>query len=253
MSFADTLKGMVAKKPTADPRRSSQPLAGGRRAGESDNPYLTARRTWNDLIRSQAAARRMWQLIAIIALLIVLAAIGGIIQIGSQSKFIPYVIEVDKLGQVAASGPVQSAAPVDERVLKATVSEFISDARLVTPDIAVQRKAIFRVYARLSSSDPATPKMNDYLNGDPEKTPFARAATEMVSIEIRSVLLQTPDTWQVDWVETTRDRKGLITGKTNMRALVTVYRADIDEQTEEQIWMNPLSIFIRNYSWSPLL
>lgn len=253
MSFTDTLKGLVFKQPDADPRRSSEPLAGGRRSGEPENPYLAARRTWNDHVGSQVAARRMWQLIAIIALLIVLAAIGGIIQIGSQSKFVPYVIEVDKLGQVAAAGPVQSTSPVDERVFKATVSEFINDARLVTPDIAVQRKAIFRIYSKLSSNDPATQKMNDYLNGDPEKTPFARATKEMVSIEISSVLPQTPDTWQVDWVETTRDRKGVVTGRTNMRALVTVYTADMNQQTEEQTWMNPLSIFIRDYSWSPLL
>ena len=38
-----------------------------------------------------------------------------------------------------------------------------------------------------------------------ESSPFKRAENETVSIEIASVIPQTPDTWQVDWIETTRD------------------------------------------------
>lgn len=49
MSFSDTMKGIVFKKPAdADPRRGEQAIAGGRRQGESENPFLSARRTWND-------------------------------------------------------------------------------------------------------------------------------------------------------------------------------------------------------------
>lgn len=88
MSVADTLKGLVFKKP-ADPKKADEPTDGGRRAGETENPYLAARRTWNDHVGSQVASRRMWQIAALMAFMVVLAAIGGIIQIGSQSKFIP--------------------------------------------------------------------------------------------------------------------------------------------------------------------
>ncbi|HWF59621.1 MAG TPA: hypothetical protein VN666_04845 [Nitrospira sp.] len=36
--------------------RQSQPtvVEGGRRVGENANPYLSARRTWNDLMKAQA-------------------------------------------------------------------------------------------------------------------------------------------------------------------------------------------------------
>ncbi|WP_242468393.1 VirB8/TrbF family protein [Burkholderia plantarii] len=40
--------------------------------------------------------RQTWQVIGILSLLIALAGVGGVIHIGSQSKFIPYVVEVDK-------------------------------------------------------------------------------------------------------------------------------------------------------------
>ncbi len=256
MSFKNTMKGIVFKKPdNDDPRRGEKALAGGRRQGESDNPYLSARRTWNDHVGSQVASRRMWQVVAILSLMIVLAAVGGNIHIGSQSRFIPYVIEVDKLGQAIAAGPVSAASPVDKRVIHASVAEFITDARMVSPDVALQRKAIFRIYSKLAANDPATAKMNEWLNGSEESSPFQRATKVMVSTEITSVLPQSPDTWQVDWVETTRDRQGVVVDKPqNMRALITVYTtAPTPQTTEEEIRMNPTGIHVRDFSWSKLL
>ena len=39
--------------------------------------------------------------------------VGGIIHIGSQSKFVPYVVQVDRLGQAVAVAPADRAAPAD--------------------------------------------------------------------------------------------------------------------------------------------
>lgn len=259
MSFKDTLKALIFKTPATaaardprDPRRSDEPLEGGRREGEAVNPYLTARRSWNAHAGAVVSQRQTWQVIGILSLLIALAAVGGVIHIGNQSKFIPYVVEVDKLGQTVAAGPLQAAAKADPRVIHAMVAEFINDARMVTPDMALQRRAVFRVYAKLSPNDPATPKMNEWLNGTPDASPFRRAEMEMVNIEIKTVIPQTPDTWQVDWQETIRDRQGTTKGKPNTwRALVTVYVAEVTPQTtDEQLRNNPLGIYVRDYSWS---
>lgn len=256
MSIADTIKGLIFKKPATseprDPRRSNEPLAGGRRAGEAENPYLAARRTWNDHVGSVVSSRQTWQVVGILGLLIALAAVGGVIHIGSQSKFIPYLVEVDKLGRAQAAGPVQAAAGVSPRAIEAAVSDWVSCARTVTPDVALQRKCVFKVYAMLAPNDPATPKMNEWLNGTPEASPFKRAEKEMVDIEIKTALPQTPTTLQVEWVETARDRQGTLKGPpVTMRALVTTYVAEVTPSTtEEQMRMNPQSIFIRDYSWS---
>ena len=235
----------------ADPRRSTEMIIDGRRKGEGQNPYLNARRTWNDHTRQVVAARQTWQMLGILSLLVVLAAVGGILYIGSQSRFIPYVVEVDKLGQAVAAGPVTATLATDPRIIKASVAEFVSLSRMVTPDISLQRKAVLKVYALLSTNDPATEKMNEWLNS---VSPFKRAETEMVSIDIRSVLPQTASTWQVDWLETTRDRQGVVKDKPkNWRALVTVYTAENTPQTtEEQVRLNPLGIYIRDFSWSVL-
>jgi type IV secretory pathway TrbF-like protein len=220
-----------------------------------DNPYLTARRTWNEHVGSVVSSRQTWQVVGILSLLIALAGVGGIIHISSQSKFIPYVIEVDKHGQTVAVGPMTASSVADPRVIHASVADYIISARMVTPDVALQRKAVFRVYSMLSPNDAATAKMNEWLNGTPDSSPFKRATREMVSIEIKSVLPQSPDTWQIDWTETTRDRQGVLKGKpVNMRALVNVYTAESTSQTtDEQLRNNPLGIYVRDFSWSNLL
>ena len=253
MSLRETINGLTLNKSSDDQRPSTKLMADGRSQGE-ENPYLAARRTWNDHTGSVVSSRNMWQLLGILSLMIALAGVGGIIYIGSQSRFVPYVVEVDKLGQALAVAPAQQAAVVDQRVVHAAVASFISDARLVTPDIALQRKAVFRLYSMLSANDPATAKANEWLNGTAESSPFKRAVKETVSIEMLSVIPQTPDTWQVDWMETARDRQGVMLDKPfRMRALVTVYTVPATPQTtEEQVRNNPLGIYVRDFSWSTL-
>ncbi|MBL0011112.1 MAG: hypothetical protein IPP22_09200 [Nitrosomonas sp.] len=129
---------------------SSTFIEGGRRAGESENPYLSARRTWNDHMRSVRSSRNMWQMLAILCLMIALAGVGGMIYIGSQSKFIPYVVQVNKLGEAIAVSRADVATVADQRVVHASLASFINDVRMVTPDIALQRKAIFRATSRTS-------------------------------------------------------------------------------------------------------
>ena len=110
-------------------------------------------------------------MIAILCLLIALASVGGIAYVGSQSKFIPFLYHVDPQGHARAIGPVEMASQTDPRVLAATIGEFIANARLVTVDAALQRKAVYQVYAMLSELDPATSKMNQWMNGTEDSNP----------------------------------------------------------------------------------
>jgi len=221
-------------------------------AVKSANPYLNARKHWNEHTQGLMNATRMWQMVALVSLMITLTAVGGAIHIGSQSKFVPYVIEVDKLGQTMAVAPAQRATPIDQRVVHASLASFMSNARLVTPDIALQRKAVFAVYAMMNADDPAAAKMTTWLNGNEESNPFRRAAKETVETEIVSVIPQSPDTWQIEWNEKVFDRQGApISPPYRMRALATVsIISPTDNTSEEKIRQNPLGVFVKDFSWS---
>ena len=86
----------------------------------SKNPYLNAKRLWNEHGQGLLHATRMWQAVALISMMITLAAVGGAVYVAGQSKFVPYIIEVDKLGQNVAVAPAQKAAQVDQRVVHAS-------------------------------------------------------------------------------------------------------------------------------------
>jgi len=230
-------KGLVVDSPTG--------------AREVDpNPYLDARRHWNSHVDRAFSGRHALQLLVVASLLIGLGGVAGVIYVGSQSKYVPYVIEVDKLGEAVAVGPAQPAAPADQRVVRASLASFISSARLVTPDLDVQRRAVFTVYAMLKTKDPATVKMNEHLNGSEETSVFNRSKKVTVSTDIETVLPISSTAWQVEWQETTRDRDGSMIGRPiPMRAVLEVYTSPTLQARESDIQRNPLGIYVRDFNW----
>lgn len=233
-------------------RKREEIPSGSTSTKEEPCPYTNSRRVWVNHNGAILAAKGHWQITAILGLLIALSAVGGLVYIANQSKLVPYVVEVDKLGQQVAVFPAGKAKEVDIRVVRATLADWVNSIRMVTPDIAVQRKSIFRVYANLSVGDPATHKTNEWLNGTPESAPFVRAEKITVHTSNYSVIAQSPDTWQVDWTETVRDREGQLSKPPiRMRALINVYVVQPTPATSvEDMQKNPLGLFIKDYNWS---
>ena len=252
------MKSWWRKEAAAAAGPGAHPAAPDSGAGDerrAPNPYLDGRRAWNSHVDRAYAAQHTWQLIGVAGLLIGLGGVAGIAYVGSKSKFVPYVIEVNKLGEAVSVGPAQVAGPADPRVVRASLASFIASARLVTPDVTLQREAIFRTYAMLHSKDPAAQQMNEWYNGNKDASPFARAAKVTVTTDINSVLPISGSTWQVDWQETTRDRAGALVGQpVHMRAMLTVYlEPPATTGDEAAIQRNPLGIYVSNYTWQEVL
>ena len=222
------------------------------RTPSTENPYLNARRTWNGHVAGILSAIQVWQVVGITSLMISLASVGGMIYIGSQSKFIPLVFLQDSAGNTISvtRGDRISEAKIDD--YRTAASQFIENIRLVTADADLQRKAVLQTYAFLNASDPATLKANEYLNANKEVNPFNRAANETVTIELRSVLQQSKESWQVDWIETVRVRDGSKKEKPIlMRAIITLYQNEpTRETTNIEALRNPHFLFIRDFNWS---
>ncbi len=131
-----------------------------------------------------------------------------------------------------------------------TIAAFVRDMRMVSFDRNVQNDAVWRVFALLQSSDPATMKITDYMK-DPVTNPSKRAETHSVGVEILSVLQQTAETWEVNWTEKVWDRQGIRVEEYRMRGLITVYAVPpTTATTEEELRRNPLGIFVRDFTWS---
>lgn len=218
----------------------------------NDNPYLNARRTWNGHVAGLMSSIQMWQTVGIASLMISCASIGGMIYIGSQSKFIPLVFQQDASGNTVSITRADRIPEAKTDDYRTAVAQFIEHIRLVTADADLQRKAVLQTYAFLNAKDPATLKANEYLNASKEVNPFNRAANETVSIQLRSVLQQSKESWQVDWLETIRSRDGSQKQKsTLMRAIVSIYQNQpSNETTDIEALRNPHFLYIRDFNWS---
>lgn len=218
----------------------------------SDNPYLNAKRAWNIHTAGLMKSLQVWQLVSLGSLLVTLAAVGGLISIGSQSKFIPLVFQQDSSGNTLSVTRADRVGEANIDDYRATAAHFIENIRMVSSDIELQKKAVFQVYSYLNQNDAALAKVQEFYNDKQHSNPFERAAHEIVSIEIRSVLQESENTWQVDWIETVRNLDGTLKEKPyGMKAMVTMYQDNaLNEVSSESILKNPHLIFIRDFNWS---
>lgn len=217
-----------------------------------NNPYLNARRSWNVHTAGLMKSVHLWQMIGIGSLLIALAAVGGVVSIGSQSKFIPLVFQQDANGNTLSVTRADSIADASIEDYRMAAARFIEDMRLVSADVALQKKAIFQVYSFLNNNDAALTKVQDFYSGKQNVNPFERAAHEIVSTEIRSVLQETEHSWQVTWIETVRGRDGALKEKPfAMKAILTLYQnSELKEVSNEVLLKNPHSLYVRDFNWS---
>lgn len=219
--------------------------------GLTENPYLNAKRAWNVHTAGLMKSLQVWQFVALSCLLITLSAVGGLISIGSQSKFIPLVFQQDASGNTLSVTRADRVGQASIDDYRAAASHFIENLRMVSSDSELQTKAVYQVYSYLNQSDVALDKVQEFYN-DKRFNPFERGIDERVSVEIRSVLQESESTWQVDWLETVRHRDGSVKEKPiMMKALITMYQNDeAHDASNESILKNPHLIYVRDFNWS---
>jgi type IV secretion system protein VirB5 len=213
-----------------------------------ENPYLAARQEWSERYGSYVRAAAAWRLVGVLALGLALTGFIYALYQSSQVKHVPYIVEVDKLGNTVFGGFPQQIAYADPRVVRATLSGFISAFRGITPDAIVQKQSIDRTYALLRGSDPSTQKVNDWFRSH---SPFERAKNATVSVEVTSIVAISNQTYQIDWMEYERDRKGRETGARRFRGIATV--TITEPQDEATIRLNPIGLYIRDLDWTAQL
>ncbi len=212
------------------------------------NPYLAARREWDERYGDQIARARNWRAMAFLCVFVAVIAASGVVWLATRSRVVPFVVVTDNLGRPVASGIADQASPADERLKRSTVIEWVEDLRLVTTDGVAQRRAIDRVYAHIASGSPAQTFISEFYRNN---QPFTRAETEAVSVDVQSVLQDSEETLEVEWIETTRDLYGAVKEKDRWKGVFTIA---INPPKEERLArVNPLGIYVTQASWSKVL
>ena len=214
----------------------------------AENRYLSARREWDERYGDLITRARNWRAAAFGALVVALVATGGVVALSLQTRIIPFVVAVDNLGRPVASGLAEAAPVADDRLKRAALVQWVSDLRTVTSDGISQRKAIDRVYAMIARGSAAQLEVSEFYRKDP---PQKRAQSAMVSVDVKAIYASSEQTYEVEWVETTRGLGGDVQSEQAWKGSFTIA---VNPPADEQLArVNPLGVYVTNASWSKVL
>lgn len=217
------------------------------KAGGETNPYLNARREWNERYGDYIKQARHWRNAAFVSFGVAFMAVAGLAYVAAQRKVVPYLVEVNHTGDTVTAR-VATKGDVGENMVRAIVAGWVEDWRTVSVDAGVQNRLVKRVYAHLSQTDAAYTSVNAHYQAN---NPFERAQREVVSAQIKNVLRISKDSLQVEWEEQVRDRRGNLVKKENYKASITIGVSV--PSSEEEIMSNASGIYMKDVTWTKQL
>ena len=212
------------------------------RTPEPVTPYQRAGQVWDERIGSARVQARNWRLMAFGGLLLSTGLSAGLLWQSMQSRVIPYVVEVDRLGEARAVAPVEEGyQPTDPQVAW-HLGRFVTNVRSVSLDPVLMRQNWLLAY------DFVTERGSRFLNEYARSAqPFAAVGDRTVSVQVTSVVRASDRSFQVKWIETAYER-GSLSETSRWTAILSV---KVKQPTSaEELRKNPLGLRIDGIDWS---
>ncbi|HEY1077089.1 MAG TPA: conjugal transfer protein TrbF [Fontimonas sp.] len=207
-----------------------------------ETPYQAAAQVWDERLGSARVQATNWRLMAFGCLTLALLMAGGLIWRSSQSIVTPYVVEVDRSGQVRAVGEAATAyQPADAQVAH-HLARFVTLVRSLSIDPVVVRRNWLDAYDY--TTDRGAAVLNEYARAN---DPFARIGRESVTVQITSIVRASDSSFNVRWTEE-RFVNGAPAGVERWTAVVSIVLQT--PRTEQRLRANPLGIYVNGLSWT---
>jgi type IV secretory pathway TrbF-like protein len=214
-------------------------------AAAARDTYLAARAEWNERYGSYIQAARSWRSAFFLAMIIAVVSLGGVVYIGTQSRLVPYIVEVNQLGDALAAERADVASTPDTRLIRAQLARWINDVRTIYLDASAERYIITEAYGMVDRQSVAYGDLNNFYRTN---DPFTRAQNETVNVHITSVLPISENTWRIEWDEQNNDRDGSMAATSHWQATVTiVLHPPTDSET---VLVNPTGLYVQSFSWA---
>ena len=212
------------------------------RTPEPDTPYQRAGQLWDERIGSARVQARNWRLMAFGGLFLTTGLSGALVWQSMQSRVVPYVVEVDALGEARAVSPAEADYRPTDPQIAWHLARFISNIRSKSLDAVLMRENW------LSAYDFATERgalfLGEYARSS---NPFADIGDRTVSVQVTSVVRASETSFQVKWTESQYER-GSLTGTSRWTAILTIQLRP--PRSAETLRKNPLGIYVDAIDWS---
>jgi len=207
-----------------------------------ETPFQRAGQLWDDRIGSARVQARNWRLVAFGMLGVSAAMAGGLVWQSQQSRIVPYVVEVDRLGEPRAVSPADATFRPSDPQLAWTLARFIEDIRTVSLDPVLMRRQWLRAYDFVT--DRGAQFLGDYAR---RADPFAHVGDHTASIEVTSVTRASDHSFEIKWTETSYER-GTRSGIAHWTAFVTFQLKP--PASADTLKRNPLGLYVDGVDWS---
>jgi type IV secretory pathway TrbF-like protein len=209
---------------------------------EPETPYQRAAQAWDDRIGSARVQAKNWRLAFFGTLTLSGGLAGGLVWQGARGTIVPWVVQVDKLGEAQAVSPATAAyRPTDPQVAF-HLARFIEEVRGIAADPIVVRQNWLRAYD--FTTDKGALALNDYARTN---DPFANIGKVQVAVDVSSVIRASADSFRVAWVER-HYQDGVLAATERWSAILTVVVQP--PRTPDALRKNPLGLFVTAINWS---
>jgi len=242
-----SIRKLIAREPNtpASENRSGTPHA----TSSEVNRIIAARHEFANAFGDLAKGKRNWQLMAFALVGVLGIVTPAYVRLSLSSRIVPYVVEVNHLGQVMAVGTAERMATPDQRLIASQLAQFVQAIRTVLPAAAAagQVEMIKHGYAFVAPE--AAGMLNEYF-ANPRNDPRVLGTRLTRQVDVTGVLrVPKSDVWRLQWTEVERSTQpGGLTRTTAWEGYATV--KVVPPATSEAIQDNPLGLFVTTINWT---
>jgi type IV secretory pathway TrbF-like protein len=159
-----------------------------------------------------------------------------------QSRVVPYVVEVDRLGEARSVAPATHIYDPTDPQIAWHLGRFISNVRSRSLDPVLMRENWLSAYD--FAGERSARFLGEYARAD---NPFAEVGRRTVSVQVTSMVRASGDSFRVNWTESEYER-GALTETSQWTAMVTVRIQT--PRSADVLRRNPLGLYVEAIDWS---
>lgn len=209
---------------------------------EPITPYQKAAQVWDERLGSARVQARNWRLAALAAIGLSALLGGTLAAVIGRSGVVPYVVEVDRLGEVRAVGPALEAYQPSDAQIAHFLARFIENVRSLSIDPVIVRTNWLHAYDYVT--DRGAQSLNEYAR---EADPFTKIGAKTATAEVTSVVRASGDSFEIRWKENTYEN-GTVAKTERFTGVVTVILKT--PTNAETLRKNPLGLYVHSLNWS---